>query len=97
MAKAREVVLEKTAEQELDAQVAIYSRVQDYYRALEWLIARDPSAGYLLGHLSSQHYLIKSQPFRFPVPLILKMVYRVTETQIFIECIQVSTDEPVTI
>lgn len=95
MAKARTVVLEKPAQEYLDEEIRKCPMVEKYLWALEYQISRKPeSVGVPVGHLSDSHYVIKSQPFRIPVPLVLTIVYRFTENETFIEFARVDQDPP---
>lgn len=92
MAFARTVILENVVREYLEAEIRGYPRLRDYYRALEWRIARQPELGYPVPSSNPRRYLAKTIPFRFPVPLVLTIMYRYTESEVVIELARVDAD-----
>ncbi len=91
MAIARDVRVEQIVEDYLQAEERKYTRVRDIFNALTWRIAREPEVGEPVTHLTPTRYLVKSIPFRFPVPIHLKLLYRYDDEQVVVEFAQIET------
>ena len=89
MASARRVRVEPVVADYIDDEKTKYTRISDFFDALLWRIARQPDAGYPIAHLSPTRYIIKSAPFRLPVPIQLKLLYRYDDEEVVVEFAQV--------
>lgn len=95
MATARHVRVERIVEDYINDEKRRYTRISDVFDALLWRIARQPDAGYPVSHLSPTRYIIKSAPFRLPVPIQLKLLYRFDDEEVVVEFAQVEAPSDV--
>lgn len=79
---ARTVILEKPAEEALDAGIAQFPGLDEVYQALEWRICRDPEAGRLIKVGLASAYVIRSKEWIKTPSLVL--MYRYTEVSVTI-------------
>ncbi|TKB72410.1 MAG: hypothetical protein E8D45_10890 [Nitrospira sp.] len=91
MAFARTVILERVVEEFLEEEKSSYPPLERVFRALEWRIARQPEVGAPVPGTNPKRYIVKSS-YRFPLPLVLTLMYRYIETEIVIELARVDED-----
>ncbi|HXF93637.1 MAG TPA: hypothetical protein VNK46_12840 [Nitrospiraceae bacterium] len=91
MAVARTVVIEPAAKEYLEQEEQKDPLLRNVVRALEWRLARQPEIGYRVPGFTPPRYLVRSQPYRLPVPRFLRLLYRYTEDEVVIEFAQVET------
>lgn len=89
MAIPRKVIVHPEVQRYIDEEARKFTRVRHVFDALVYRIARRPEEGLLLPGYNSIRYLIKSQAFRLPVPLYLKLLYQFDETSVVVEFAQV--------
>ena len=95
MATAKALRVERVVEDYIKAEERRYKRVRDVYDALLYRIARQPEIGYPITHLSPTRYLVKSLPFRLPVPIQLKLLYQFDEHEVVVEFAQIEAPSDV--
>lgn len=95
MAFPRSVKVEREVEEYIQIEEKKYTRIRDVFDALLWRIARQPEIGYPIVHLSPERYLIKSHPFRLPVPIQLKLLYRYDDEEVVVEFAQIEAPSDV--
>lgn len=98
MAYARTVILEPTAEAYLEEQIRCFERLRDIYRAWEWRLAREPEIGVRVSTTEPPRFAFKTPPYREPVPCTMRILYRYTDDQVIIECIEIrcgDTHDPI--
>jgi hypothetical protein len=92
MAFARCVVIEPAVQEYLDQEIRSYPRLEHIFQGLEWRLARQPELGYPVPNSNPRRFLAKTIPYRFPVPLVLTVMYRYTESEVIIELARVDAD-----
>ena len=85
MAFARTVIVEPAVEEYLREEERKDPLLRNVFRALEWRLARQPEIGYRVPGFNPPRYLVRSQPYRLPVPRFLRLLYRFTEEEIVLE------------
>lgn len=95
MATARALRVEQVVEDYITAEERRYTRVRDVYNALLYRIVRQPEIGYPITHLNPARYLVKSLPFRLPVPIQLKLLYRFDADEVVVEFAQIEAPSDV--
>lgn len=95
MAHARTVILEPPVQAYLEEQERKDPMLKNVLLALEWRLARQPEIGYRVPGYNPPRYLVKSRPYRLPLPRFLRLLYRYTDNEVIIEFAQVVTAQDV--
>jgi len=80
----RTVIVESETEKYLQDEADRLDRLNDVYRALEWLLARNPEMGEQIPDWDPPKYLVKSINWQ-SIPFRLTLLYRFTNEEVFIE------------
>jgi len=92
MAFSRIVRYERVVQDYLTQEIRNHRRLAEVLRALEWRLARQPEIGYQIPNLTPPRFLAKSLPYRFPIPLVLTLMYQYTDEEVIVELARVDAD-----
>lgn len=80
----RTVIVEPETEKYLQEEAERLNRLDDVYRALEWVLARNPSVGIQISRWNPPRFLVKSINW-VSIPFRLTLLYRFTDEEVVIE------------
>lgn len=93
MAYARTVIWESAVGEYLEKEERKDPYLKNVARALEWRLARQPEIGYRVPTFNPPRYLVKSKPYRLPLPRYLRLLYRYTDDEVIIEFAKVVLED----
>ena len=85
---SRTIILEKGAEQSIDAALNV-ERFDDTYRALEWLLARNPAVGRRLSATNPGFHVYRMDSIHWAGTPTIDVVYTYNEDQVTIYGIRI--------